>query len=578
MVGALCGATPGTATQCTIEFRGAAGLPRRPLFSFGAPGFPLQSSPDMLRTELYADPHNLFLHDLVLESCRRNPEKIAVVDASCGRRFTYSEYGETVESLARGLISAGIKPGEVVAIFLANSWEFCVTFHATQMAGAIPTLLNPTYREREVRYQLENSGAVLLITDGANIAGINLGGLHYLRRVYTTRQSAAGTEPFASLLKPVSASYPEPDQPSQEKLAALPYSSGTTGLPKGVMLSHYNLVANIYQLIGPNGTELNASDNISCCLPLYHIYGLNVMLNPALVLGATLFLMPRFNVQQLTGMLVEEDITMMPLVPPAINALCQAAEAGQFPRDHRVRWVKSGAAPLAPDLAKRFTDLTNILVCQGYGMTEASPVTHVGYLDTALYHPDSIGQPLALTDCRVLAQSDIDPADTPDDLTEAPCGQPGELVMRGPQVMLGYWNEPNATAAVLRDGWYWSGDIVTRDREGFYRVVDRRKEMIKYKGFPVAPAEVEAVLLEHPAVKECGVVGRPCPDAGEIPVAFVALRDGFADSRKLEEELCCFVADRLTHYKQPREVRFIDSVPKTASGKILRRELRKEIV
>ena len=149
--------------------------------------------------------------------------------------------------------------------------------------------------------------------------------------------------------------------------------------------------------------------------------------------------------------------------------------------------------------------------------------------------------------------------------------------MRGPQFMLGYWKEPQATAAVLRDGWYWSGDIVTRDREGFYRVVDRRKEMIKYKGFPVAPAEVEAVLLEHPAVKECGVVGRPDDAAGEIPVAFVALRDGFVDSSKLGEELCAFVADRLTHYKQPREVHFVDAVPKTASGKILRRELRKSI-
>jgi acyl-coenzyme A synthetase/AMP-(fatty) acid ligase len=149
--------------------------------------------------------------------------------------------------------------------------------------------------------------------------------------------------------------------------------------------------------------------------------------------------------------------------------------------------------------------------------------------------------------------------------------------MRGPQFMLGYWKEPAATAAVLRDGWYWSGDIVTRDREGFYRVVDRRKEMIKYKGFAVAPAEVEAVLLEHPAVKECGVVGRRCEDAGEVPVAFVALRDGFVESGKLQEELRSFVADRLTHYKQPREVHFLDAVPKTASGKILRRELRKQL-
>ncbi len=531
----------------------------------------------MLRTELYADPHNLFLHDLVLDSCKKNAGKTALIDASCNRRMTFAEYGEIVEALARGLIHAGVNPGDVVAIFLPNSWEFCVAFHATQVAGAIPTLLNPTYREREVRYQLENSGARILITDGANAEGVNLGGIPTLRHVYTIRQHMAGTEPFSNLLRPVTAAYPKPELASEQMLAALPYSSGTTGLPKGVMLSHYNLVANVYQLIGPNATKLNSTDRILCCLPLYHIYGLNVILNPSLILGATLVLMPRFNVQQMTALIRDQAITMMPLVPPAINALCQAAEAGEFPREHQVGWVKSGAAPLAPDLPRRFTALTNILVCQGYGMTEASPVTHVGFLEPELYHPDTIGQPVAATDCRVLAQSDIDPADKPDELTEAPSGLPGELVMRGPQLMLGYWNEPKATAAVLRDGWYWSGDIVTRDREGFYRVVDRRKEMIKYKGFPVAPAEVEAVLLEHPAVKECGVVGRPDPSAGEIPVAFVALRAGFVDSGKLGEELCSFVADRLTHYKQPREVHFVDAVPKTASGKILRRELRKQM-
>jgi long-chain acyl-CoA synthetase len=531
----------------------------------------------MLRTQLYADPHDLFLHNLVLDSCRRNSAKTALVDASCGRRMTYADYGEAVESLARGFIAAGVKPGEVVAIFLPNSWEFCTSFHAAGLAGAVPTLLNPTYREREVRYQLENSGAVLLISDGPNLEGINLAGLPKLRRVYTTRQPASGAEAFGDLLKSSTAPHPKPEHSPAQTLAALPYSSGTTGLPKGVMLSHYNLVANVYQLLGPKAAKLKATDNFLCCLPLYHIYGLNVTLNPALMLGARLVLMPRFNVEQMTRLLTEEAITMMPLVPPAINALCQAAEAGQFPRNHKVHWIKSGAAPLAPELARRFTALTNILVCQGYGMTEASPVTHCGYLEPELYRPDSIGHPLAETDCRVLAQSDIDPADSPDDLTEPPSGLPGELVMRGPQFMLGYWNEPKATAAVLRDGWYWSGDIVTRDCEGFYRVVDRRKEMIKYKGFPVAPAEVEAVLLEHPAVKECGVVGRPDASAGEIPVAFVALRNGFVDSQKLGDELCAFVADRLTHYKQPREVRFVEVVPKTASGKILRRELRKQM-
>jgi len=529
----------------------------------------------MLRTQLYADPHNLFLHDVVLDSCRRNGTKTAIIDSSCATRLTYAEYGERVESVARSFIAHGIRPGEVVAIYLPNSWEFCVAYHAATLAGAIPTLLNPTYREREVRYQLENSGAVCLITDGCNIEGMHLAGLPSLRRIFTTRHPASGTEPFSNLLHAVSAIYPKPDRSAEQVLASLPYSSGTTGLPKGVMLSHSNLVANVYQFLGPNATQLNAADTILCCLPLYHIYGLNVVLNPALMLGATLVLMARFNVPLMVQLLVNEAVTMMPLVPPAINALCQAAEAGQFPRDHHVTWIKSGAAPLAPDLARRFTALTSILVCQGYGMTEASPVTHVGFLTPELYRPDSIGHPLAQTDCRVLSQPDLDLGDTPADMTEAPSGQPGELVMRGPQFMLGYWNEPQATAAVLRDGWYWSGDVVTRDREGFYRVVDRRKEMIKYKGFAVAPAEVEAVLLEHPAVKECGVVGRPDLAAGEIPIAFVSLRDGIVESQKLAEELCAFVADRLTRYKQPREVRFVESVPKTASGKILRRELRK---
>ncbi len=531
----------------------------------------------MLRTKLYADPNGLFVHGVVLESCRRNAPKTALVDASSGRRLTYAEYGDHVERLARGLAAAGIKPGEVVAIFLPNCWEFCIAFHAIQLVGAIPTLLNPTYREREVRYQLENSGSVCMITDGANIAGVNLMGLPNLRKVYTTRQGAPGAEPFGDLLKPSTMPLPEPQQSPEQTLAALPYSSGTTGLPKGAMLTHFNLIANVYQLVAPHASPLCSGDRLLCCLPLYHIYGLNVALNPMLILGGTLVLVPRFNVEQMMQLMVSEEITMMPLVPPALSAFCQAAEDGRFPRKHKLQWVKSGAAPMAPDLARRFTAVTGIPVCQGYGMTEASPVTHVGYLTPELYRPDSIGHPVAQTDCRVLSQSDFDPMEDIDDLTEVPSNQPGELVMRGPQFMLGYWKDPQATAAVLRDGWYWSGDIVTRDREGFYRVVDRRKEMIKYKGFSVAPAEVEAVLMEHPAVRECGVVGRADAAACEIPVAFVALRDGFVESAKLGDELCAFVAERLTHYKQPREIHFVDAVPKTASGKILQRELRKAI-
>jgi len=521
----------------------------------------------MLRTELYADPSGRFVHNVILDSSRKFANKTALIDASLNRRFTYAEYGEIVEGLARGLVAAGLRPGEVVAIFLPNSWEFAATYHAATLAGGIPTLLNPTCREREVRYQLENSGAAFLVSDGAILGEINLAGLTTLRRVYSTRQHHSGGEPFADLLRTTTATLPTPDKPANETLAALPYSSGTTGLPKGVMLSHHNLVANIYQLVGPNGTAINGDDTLLCFLPLYHIYGLNVGLNPILTLGGTLVLMPRFNVEQLGGLLVSERVTTMPVVPPALNALSQAADAGQFPRDHRLHWVKSGAAPLAPELARRFTALTGVLVCQGYGMTEASPVTHVGYLEPELYKPESIGQPLVQTECRVLDVND----------REVGCGSPGELVMRGPQFMLGYWKEPQATASVLRDGWYWSGDVVCRDEHHFFYVLDRSKEMIKYKGFPVAPAEVEAVLMEHPAVSDCGVVARPNLEAGEIPCAFVVLREGQASDDTMKQSLCSFVADRLTHYKQPREVHFVEAVPRTPSGKILRRELRKTL-
>jgi acyl-CoA synthetase (AMP-forming)/AMP-acid ligase II len=522
----------------------------------------------MQRTQLYADPAGRFVHDLIFEAANKFPEKTALVDASSSRRFTYGEYAQTVESLARGLVAAGLEPGEIVAIFLPNSWEFCAAYHATTLAGGIPTLLNPSYRDREVHYQLENSGARFLVTDGGLLEGIRLDGLPALRQVYTTRKAHAGAGNFSDLLHPTGSPLPTPDQSTETTLAALPYSSGTTGLPKGVMLSHSNLVSNIYQLVGPNAVPLSHEDVMLCFLPLYHIYGLNVALNPILALGGTLVLMPRFNVPQLCNLITQEGITMLPLVPPAMNALLQAAEAGLFPQTHSVRWVKSGAAPLAPELPRRFTELTGIIVNQGYGMTEASPVTHVGNVSPPEWNrPWSIGRPLVQTDCRILDEYGHEVAE----------GEPGELVMRGPQFMLGYWKAPEATNSVIRDEWYWSGDVVNRDERGFYYVLDRRKEMIKYKGFPVAPAEIEAVLLEHPAVRDCGVVAKSDPAAGEIPCAFVVLRDANAACDTMEKALRDFVAERLTAYKQPREVRFVDGVPRTASGKILRRELRKTL-
>jgi acyl-CoA synthetase (AMP-forming)/AMP-acid ligase II len=242
--------------------------------------------------------------------------------------------------------------------------------------------------------------------------------------------------------------------------------------------------------------------------------------------------------------------------------------------------MKCGAAPLAQELGRRFISLTGIPVVQGYGMTEASPVTHVGLPDGSSECVASIGFPVAQTECRIIA----------DDGAECPDGEAGELVMRGPQFMRGYWRAPEASAEVLRplprgaaasnpavgsdNRWYWSGDVARRDERGLYYIVDRRKEMIKYKSFSVAPAEVESVLLEHPAVRDCGVVGRADSDAGEIPCAFIVLREGFIANPHVETDIRGYVSERLTAYKQPREVHFVDAIPRNPSGKILRRKLR----
>ena len=436
------------------------------------------------------------------------------------------------------------------------------------MVGAIPTLLNPSYREREVRYQLDNSGAAMLVTDGPLMSPLSLGDIPSLRSILCTRTTVPGTMSFTELLKSVRSTLPLALHSASETLAALPYSSGTTGLPKGVELTHENLVANCYQYLaqGEKGT-IGEKEVLLGFLPLYHIYGLNVCMNPTLLAGATLILMPRFDVATAMSLLTEYGITYLPMVPPIINFFCQAAQEGKFPHDHKVRVAKSGAAPLAPELAKRFTESTGIRIRQGYGMTEASPVTHMGFIDEGLYRPDSIGKPNALTECRIVA----------DDESDCAIGEAGELVMRGPQFMRGYRNATEATASVLKDGWYWSGDVAVCDADGFYKIVDRRKEMIKFKGFPIAPAEVEAVLMEHPAVKDCGVIGLPDDDAGEIPCAFIVLGQDHAPDDLKAESLKKHVAERLTSYKQPREIRFVKTIPRNPSGKILRKDLRMQI-
>jgi long-chain acyl-CoA synthetase len=523
-----------------------------------------------VRTQLYADPEGKYVHNVILDACRTHGDKTAIVDTSCTpyRRISYAEYGQLVERTARGLIAAGVHPGDMIGIYLPNCWEFGVAFHGAMLAGATPTTMNPTYRDREVHHQMETSEAVALVSDGPLLQGINLSGLPALRKVYAVRDTGStGAEPLSNLYNYSGHdAIPQPEHDSRLTIATLPFSSGTTGLPKGVMLSHHNIVANVFQTLTSGETGCIGQDEVILCfLPMYHIYGLTVGLNIALMRGATVVFMPRFDCEASLRIAMDEGVTLNLCVPPALLAYCHAAEQGKFPKEHRIRWAKCGAAPLGPELARRFTECTGIPIRQGYGMTEASPVTHMGYLDPPYYRADSIGGPVAFTDCRVLDENGID----------VRVGELGELVMRGPQIMLGYWKSPEATEAVLRDGWYWSGDIVRVDEQGLYYVVDRRKEMMKYKGFSIAPAEVEGVLLEHAAVRDCGVVSRVDEAGDEIPCAVVVLRDGFLETEATCSSLRDFVAERLTHYKMPREVHFVQSIPRTPSGKILRRDLRK---
>jgi len=525
---------------------------------------------DTRRTRLYDDPEGKFLHEVVIASCEMRGEQIALIDTSCSPaiQISYAGYAERVESAARGLIANGIRPGDRIGIFLPNCWEFGVAFHAALLAGAVPTTLNPTYREREVRYQLETCDAVALVTDGPLVGEISLSGLHELRNVFTTREHCAGSQPFESLLKPrPGTSLPGPERDSRLALATLPFSSGTTGLPKGVMLTHHNLVANVYQTLIPGEQgAISDADVMLCFLPMYHIYGLTIGLNLSLIRGCPLVMMPRFDCEASLAVIQQESVTIALCVPPALLAYCHAAEQKRFPTDHHLKWVKSGAAPLSAELARRFQSLTGVPIRQGYGMTEASPVTHIGFLEPQLYRPDSIGAPVAMTECRVVDEHGNDVAQ----------GELGELVMRGPQFMLGYWKAPEATDAVLRDGWYWSGDVVRMDETGQYYVVDRRKEMMKYKGFSIAPAEVESVLLEHPAVRDCGVVSRVQADGEETPCAFVVLRQDALQTQQTNDDVLAFVGQRMASYKVPREIHFVTSIPRTPSGKILRRELRKQ--
>ena len=492
----------------------------------------------------------------VLERAPELSDKPALIDGPSGRRVSYAELSESVRAFAAGLAAHGFGKGDVLGVYMPNIPEYAVAFHGAASAGGKCTTVNPLYTAGELAHQLEDCGARLLLTVPPFLEAAREAAERASVEEVVVLGEADGATPLAELLGDPSQAPAVQIDPATD-VAVLPYSSGTTGLPKGVMLTHRNLVANICQVQA--GFPIEQEDRLIGVLPFFHIYGMTVIMNQGLRAGATIVTMPRFDLEQFLDLLERHAVTRAYVVPPIALAL------GKHPAvDGRdctsIRTIMSGAAPLGAELSEQVAERIGCNVVQGYGLTETSPVTHV-VRPGGENRPGSIGQPLPGTECRI-----VDP-ESGEDVAE---GARGELWIRGPQVMAGYLGNEEATEATVdSDGWLHTGDIAVADRDGFFAIVDRLKELIKYKGFQVAPAELEALIITHPEVADVAVIGVPDEEAGELPKAYVVPAGDELDG----DALIDWVAEQVGPQKRIRLVEIADEIPKSPSGKILRRVL-----
>jgi len=485
-----------------------------------------------------------------------DPAMTVLTDGPTGRAITGAEFIGAVKSLAGGLAERGWGAGKVVALMVPNIPEYCVVFHAALWAGGTVTTINPTYTAHEVNHQLIDAGVHVLVTIGmfaetaqAAVAGTSV------EAVAVIGEAPEGVIPLSELMgEPLEGQVPVD---LDRHVAALPYSSGTTGLPKGVMLSHRNLVVNVDQALA--SASIKKGETTVGFLPFFHIYGLQVLQNMYLANGGAVVTMPRFDLEQYLTLVAEHRTPWLWIVPPVALALAMHPAVDGHDLSC-VQHVTSAAAPLGADLAETMGKRLNANAVQGYGMTELAPVSHLSPFGKG--KPGASGVPISNTECRIV---------DPETLADAAPGEDGELWVRGPQVMLGYLNSPEATAETIVDGgWLRTGDIAHFDKDGYLFITDRLKELIKYKGFQVAPAELEAELVTHPAIRDAAVIGKPDDEAGEIPMAFVVTAEGQSPSLA---DVQAYLDDRLAHFKQIRALEVVDEIPKSASGKILRRFL-----
>ena len=509
-------------------------------------------------------------------------DRIALIDAKSGRQTTYREMVARIDSFAGALAARGIGVGDVIGLLAPNSSVFAVAFHGILRSGATATTINALFTAKDIAKQLTDSSATMLVTvaamlpqarEGAAAAGIADENLVVLDGA---GRSSDGYPNAADLL---AAGTPAPQvnfAPSTH-LAVLPYSSGTTGNPKGVMLTHRNLVANVAQIRPLHG--MVSDDVVLAVLPFFHIYGMTVLLNAALHARARLVIMPSFDLGEFLGSIAKYRSTIVFIAPPVAVALAKHPLVDSHDLSS-LKVVMSGAAPLDAELGHAVAERLGCKVVQGYGMSELSPVSHITPFDGGRLNMH-VEAPLSSVGWTVSnAASKIVDSETGDEIDPPAEGlsKTGELWFKGPNVMAGYLNNDEATQGTIDDdGWLHTGDLARVDAAGCVYIVDRLKELIKYKGYQVPPAELEAVLLGHPQIADAAVIGVQDDEGEEVPKAFVVrqpAKDAEDAAELTEAEVMEFVAGHVAPYKKVRKVEFIEAIPKSASGKILRKDLR----